>query len=121
MRSSIWPTRKNNSVPKNNNSSPAAGVTKGHHRQDEVGRRPLTLTRAAVAEQRVSQFVQRRERLIEHRELVLDGGADLRRAADPFAHRAGERGRDQAQRAKPNSNDDEGGDPGEMPWPLGAP
>ena len=28
VRSSIWPTRKNNSVPKNSKNSPAAGVTK---------------------------------------------------------------------------------------------
>ena len=85
---------------------------KGDHRQDEVRRRLADAERAVVAEQRGLQFAQRRQRLIEHGELLLDGGADLRRAPDPFAHRAGERRRYQAQRAKRDEQNEHAAYPG---------
>ena len=108
----LCPTRKNSSVAKNSSSSPAAGVTKATTGRTTFGAGSLTLQRAAAAEQRVLQFVQRRERRVEHRELLLDGGADLRRAADPFAHRSGDRGHDQATHAKRDQENEDAGDPG---------
>jgi hypothetical protein len=69
----------------------------GDHRQHEARCRGIDIDGAGIgAEQRGLQFVQRGNRPLEHCQPVLDDGADLRRAPDPFAHRAGEHGHGQA-------------------------
>ena len=64
--------------------------------------------------------MQRRKRRVEHREPVLDGGADFRRASDPFADRAGEHGRGQAKAPRPSTTMTRLVIHGEMPCRLAA-
>ena len=106
MRNSIWPASKNNSVAKNNKSSPAAGVRNATTGNTTLGGGSAAFM-AVGAEQRVFQFVQRGERLIEHCELFLDARPDLGRAADPVSDRPGQRRDDEAERAeRENENED---------------
>src|SRR5579864_3438182 len=87
------------------------GGDEGDHRQHEARRRRIDID-AFAAGQRGLQFVQRRQRPVEQRKLVVDGCADLRRALDPFAHRAGDHGGDEAHGDEAERDDDEGADPG---------
>ena len=55
--------------------------------------------------------MKRRKRLVEHGEFPFDGGADLRRTPDPFAHGSGERGGREAERAEARCDNQEGHEP----------
>jgi hypothetical protein len=79
------------------------------HRQHDVG--SGYAGRRRLAEQRGLKLVCCRERLFEDGELFLDARPDLRRAADPLAHRPGHRGDRQTKRSDGEEDDQERRDP----------
>ncbi len=97
-------------MPKNSINSPTAGVTNATTGRTTLGP-PAAGAETPAAEQGRLQFAQGRQRRFEDAQLLLDGGADLRRASDPFADGAGERGRGQCERADRKRNDQEAADP----------
>ena len=86
-RSVALVARKNTSVPKNSTNWPTAGVIASERGADDFGRigfdrdgRPGRGGR----HDRALDVVQHRDRIVEHAQLLLHGGADFRRARDPF-------------------------------------
>ena len=95
------------------------GRDEGHHRQDHTGHGRTRRLRA-IAEQRVFQLAQRRERLVEHGEPLLDDAADFRSASDPLVHRTGHRGHGDASAPSANVTRSRAVIHGEIPRRLAA-
>ena len=98
--------RKKNSVPKKINNWPIAGVTKPNRRRQQAERRLDEGRHAefdrcgviAVRIERIAKSAQQVQRIIEERQFILEPRADLRRLADPVAHRGGEKEDQRVQR-----------------------
>ena len=91
--------QENNSVTRNRSTWATAGVTKATTGVTMLMRDGSTATvLPADGSSMLLQLAQRRQRAVEHVELLLDAGADFRRAADPLGERRGDQGRHQPRR-----------------------
>ena len=102
-RSDALVARKNTSVPKNTHELADRRRDRGERGADDFGRVGFDrngLPGRGRRHDRALDVVQHRERIVEHAQLFLHGGADLRRARDPFGERRGEEGDQQPDHAR---------------------